>query len=408
MLNVGMLRNVYILLIVSFLLAIFVGCANNDKEIISDTVSDVTTTSFITETPDIADETDTITSSATEDDTTVLSLPDSHQLQFDANKSGIYNYCPSIMQTDDNTAYIYYCTNQMSKNVTDYIGCRKGIKNTDATWTWEDETIVLSPSKASLLSPKWDSRHACDPSVIAGRFVYNGEEYSYLMAYLGCRSNDSQDNKIGLAVSKTPDGEFIRVGASPFVDFEYEGSVDIWEWGVGQPSIINIDKQSRIMMFYTRGDRNGTRTIVEEWDLSNLNSPIRYSSEKLSATGLKNLNGRSDIMNNADLVYDPSLNRFYAVSDCHPNPTSVPDYISSHFRVTYFDYKQSYTGFTWKSLAQIGPTETGFARNHNTGVLRDAYGHLPDKYLSVFYTVSVEGSDSLWSYRIYDYYISVP
>ena len=228
------------------------------------------------------------------------------------------------------------------------------------------------------------------------------------MAYLGCKSNDSQDNKIGLAVSKTPDGEFIRVGSSPFVDFEYEGSADIWEWGVGQPSIINIDKQSRIIMFYTRGDRNGTRTIVEDWDLSDLDSPVRYSSQKLSAKGLKNLNGGSDIINNADFVYDPSQNRYYAVSDCHPNPSSVPDYISSHFRVTYFDYKQSFTSFTWNNLATVGPSQTGFARNHNVGVLRDSYGHLPDKYLSVFYTVSIEGSDCLWSYRIYDYFVLVP
>ncbi len=333
-------------------------------------------------------------------------LPESYEQQFDASKSGIYNYCPSIMQVDENTAYIYYCTNQTSKNVTDYIGCRKGTRNADGSWSWGSESIVLSPSKSTLFNKPWDSRHACDPSVIKGKFAYNGEEYSYLMAYLGCKSNDSQDNKVGLAVSKTPDGQFIRVGDAPFIDFEYEGSADIWEWGVGQPSIINIDKESRVMLFYTRGDRDGTRTIVEEWDLSDLNAPSRISSEKLSAKGLKTLTGSQDIMNNADFVYDAGTGRYYAASDCHPNPSDAPDFISSHFRVTYFDYTGSFTSFTWKTLSTVGPDQTGFARNHNVGVLRDEYGHLPEDYLSVFYTVSITGDDSLWSYRIYDYFVA--
>lgn len=337
-----------------------------------------------------------------------LVLPTSHHLQFDAAKSGIYNYCPSVMQTDENTAYIYYCTNKTSKNVTDYIGCRKGTKNAQGKWSWSAESIVLSPGTKTLFTSKWDSRHACDPSVVAGSFKYNGEQYSYLMAYLGCTSNDSQDNKIGLAVARSPEGPFTKVGDAPFIDFEYDGSKDIWEWGVGQPSIINIDKKGRIMMFYTRGDRNGTRTIVEEWDLSDLSAPQRKSRSKLSTKGLKNLNGGGDIINNADFVYDPVNRRYYAVSDCHPNPSGEPDYISSHFRVNYFDYSGSFTSFTWKEIATVGNTQTGFARNHNTGILRDSYGHLPDKYLSVFYTVSVTGSDCLWSYRIYDYFVAVP
>ena len=160
------------------------------------------------------------------------------------------------------------------------------------------------------------------------------------------------------------------------------------------------------MLFYTRGDRNGTRTIVEEWDLSDLNNPVRKRSDKLSTKGLKNLNGYQDFMNNADFVYDSATGRYYAASDCHPNPTDTPDYISSHFRITYFDYTGSFTTFTWKSLATVGPNQTGFARNHNVGIMRDAYGHLPEDYLSVFYTVSIVGNNSLWSYRIYDYFVA--
>ncbi len=330
-------------------------------------------------------------------DTVILA---SHNLQFYNEKNGIYNYCPSIIQIDENTRYIYYCTNKLSFRITDYIGCRKATRGEDGVWSWGKETVVLSPTANT-----WDARHNCDPSVVAGEFMYDGESYSYLMAYLGCTSDNSQDNKIGFAVAKNPDGPFVKVGDEPFVDFTRDSSVNVFQWGVGQASIINMDKKANILLFYTRGDKTATRTVVQELDLSDLSNPIVIMPEtKLSESGLKSLSGGGDIINNADFVYDSQSSRFYVSSDCHPNPTSVPDYISSHFRITYFDIPESYTSFTWETLSQIGPNETGFARNHNTGILRDAYGHLPNGYITVYYTVSEEGNDSLWSYKIYDYH----
>ena len=331
-------------------------------------------------------------------------LPQSCGAQFDFVADGIYNYCPSIMQVDENTAYIYYCTNRSYYDIVDYVGSRKGTRQEDGTWKWDrKEQIVLSPQKGA-----WDAHHTCDPSVIKGKFLYQGEEYSYLMAYLGCTSYDNQDNKIGLAVAKNPQDTFVRIGEVPFVDFEFDGSEDIWEWGVGQPSLVNMDKEGRVMMFYTRGDRNGTRTLYAEWDLSDLSAPVQLSGGTLSAAGLVNLNGGADIMNNADFLYDPATNRFYAVSDCHPNPSDEPNFISSHFRVTYFDASADFETVVWESLAQIGPEETGAPRNHDNGILRDAYGHLPDGYLTVFYTVASTGTNSLWTYRIHSYYLALP
>ncbi len=303
------------------------------------------------------------------------------------------------MQIDENTRYVYYCTNKESYNVTDYIGCRKGTKNADGTWSWGEEFTVLSPTSGT-----WDARHVCDPSVIAGEFKYNGTTYSYLMAYLGCTSSDNQDNKLGFAVANSPEGPFVKVGNAPFIDFEHDSSSTVFQWGVGQASMVNMDKKADVMLFYTRGDVNGTRTIAEEWDLSDLSSPVRKSSVKLSETGLTNLNGGSDILNNADFVFDSENGRFYVSSDCHPNPGSVPDYISSDFRITYFYRPASYDTVRWNTLAVVGEAETGFARNHNTGIMRDAYGHLANDYITVYYTVSVEGDSSLWSYRIYDYH----
>lgn len=69
------------------------------------------------------------------------------------------------------------------------------------------------------------------PSVIAGNIAYSGEKSSYLMAYLGCDfiSNDSQDNKIGLAVAKSPELPFIKIDNDPFIGFEFQYSPEMWK-----------------------------------------------------------------------------------------------------------------------------------------------------------------------------------
>ena len=313
------------------------------------------------------------------------SMPESNNKLFDAKSDiGIYNYCPSVIELDDGTRYVYYCTNQTSYRVVDYVGCRKGTLNADGTYTWSSEKVVLSPS-----DNLWDAMHTCDPSVIKGSFTYNGTEYAYLMAYLGCTSTDNQENKVGLAVSNSPDGEFIRVGETPIVDFTKDSSSTVFQWGVGQPSIVSIDKAGKVWLFYTRGDLNGTRTVVRECDFSNLNAPVLGNEVKVATTNLVELDGDKDIINNADFAYDSATN-------------NEPNYIPSHFRVTSFK-GTDFAKATWKYLATIGPDDTSFARNHNVGLVRDEYGHMPSRgYLTVYYTVSNEGSTSLWSYRLYD------
>ncbi|MBQ2733561.1 MAG: hypothetical protein IJF74_05315 [Clostridia bacterium] len=330
-------------------------------------------------------------------------VPQSNVLQFDNKKAGIYNYCPSVMTEPDGTRYIYYCTNKDSYKVIDYVGCRRGTPNADGSYSWGEETLVLSPSKSGA----WDAHHTCDPSVIKGVFRYKGTEYSYLMAYLGCTSYDNQENKLGLAVANSPLGPFVKVGDAPLVDFVRDPSVSVFQWGVGQASLISMDKAGKVWLFYTRGDKNGTRTVVRECDFSDLDAPVMSEETKVSASGLSNLNGGSDFMNNADLLYDPEKDKFYSASDCHPNPADEPNFIASTFRINYFK-GSSFSRGAWRTVAQIGPKQTGAARNHNVGLVRDEYGHLYNKnFITVYYTISVTGSQSLWSYRIYEYNVEL-
>ena len=374
-------------------------CAVNDATPDTDPITDAPETEDIT--TEVITEPATTEAPVTEPPEPVI--PPSNTLQFDNPNPGIYNYCPSVITEADGTRYIYYCTNKDSYKVIDYVGCRKGTPNADGTYTWSEETLVLSPSADGA----WDAHHTCDPSVIKGVFNYNGTEYSYLMAYLGCTSYDNQENKIGLAVANSPMGPFVKVGETPLVDFKLDPSSKVFQWGVGQASLVSMDKAGKVWLFYTRGDKYSTRTVVRECDFSDLNSPTMKNEVTLSTTGLTNLNGGSDFMNNADFVYDPETNRFYSASDCHPNPSDEPNYIGSAFRVNYFKGTQLNRG-SWHTVAQIGTAKTGAARNHNVGLARDEYGHLCNSdYITVYYTVSITGNQSLWSYRIYEYNVEL-
>lgn len=119
--------------------------------------------------------------------------------------------------------------------------------------------------------------------------------------------------------------------------------------------------------------------------------------------------GGGDYLNNPDVVYDENAQRFYVSSDAHPHPSDDPNYVSSHFRISYFDKPESFSKFKWTEYDLCSPNMTGFARNHNTGILRNEYGHLVSNgYLTVFYTGAIAGKDTLWSYRIHNYNLALP
>ena len=311
-------------------------------------------------------------------------------------KDGIYNYCPSVLEEADGTRYLYYCTNRESYKIIDYIGCRRGTRNADGSYTYGAETVVLAPTAGA-----WDAHHTCDPSVVRGDFTYRGQSYRYLMAYLGCTSYDNQDNEIGFAVANDPMGPFVKIADTPTIPYVREG--DAWQWGVGQASLVSRDKGSRVYVFYTEGTATRTHEFVDEWDFADLENPVRLSHTDLATTGLTTRTGGGDYIGNADFAYDADSNSFYMATDSHPYPSDEPNYITEYFRVAYFA-GDDVTRVRWNELEHIGPAETGFARNHNVGLVRDAYGWLPGgNSLTVYYTGADKGTNALWTYRLHAY-----
>ena len=332
-----------------------------------------------------------------------------------------YNYCPSIMMEGNDTMHIWYCTNKETGKVTDYIGYRKGTLHKNGTWSFSEKMIALSPT-----ADTFDSVHTCDPSVIKGEFKYKGESYTYLMAYLGVKKYDCTCNEVGLAVSNSPSGPFVKYEGA-FCNY-YEssdyGSDGGNFWGYGQPSLVSVDKKGQVLLFYTKGVKLGTFTCCEKWDLSNLDNPILLNEAKL-ADG-----GAIEVLNNADFTYDPITNRIYCVKEDHVNGGYPTDggvnWIPGTNSIYYMSLSKNddqlfdslFKSFSWAKVGTINESMTGYPRNHNSGILTDEYGWLIDyKDIPIVYTMSEYATDypdwnkggqwpALHTYRLHGFVVS--
>ena len=326
-----------------------------------------------------------------------------------------YNYCPSYF-IEDNIAHVYYCTNKDEGNVTDYVGYRKGeVVNNKVKYSDNSQYVLTHGEMGS-----WDSRHACDPSVVKGEFKYHGEEYNYLMAYLGCVPSDCTQNETGIAVSKTPDGPWIKCDFKedgvtkinpvvPFSDF----SCNETSWGTGQPSLVSVDKKGRVLLFTTVGATNGTFTNLREYDFSDIdNYKLLRERVSINIDGIRGSTGSASFINNADFGYDEVNKRIIMAKPRQFFGTDgkSPNFIADTIDVYYIDdtegseigdvlFAGKNTTKIWKLIGSVNESLTGFLRNHNTGLVTDEYKRIDSSSpLGVLFTRGDEDSGGQWSY----------
>ena len=64
---------------------------------------------------------------------------------FTKPEGNFYNYAPCMVQIDENTKYVYYCANQSSGEIIDYICWRKATRQGNS-WVWSNENVAFGPS----------------------------------------------------------------------------------------------------------------------------------------------------------------------------------------------------------------------------------------------------------------------
>lgn len=328
---------------------------------------------------------------------------------------GFYNYCPSIFEKDG-VIYTYFCTNTVPYEVVDSIAMIKSIPNPNGEgYLYTNPKIVLK----AAIQKSWDSQHVCDPSVIEGSFVYDGKAYKYLLGYLGCTSLDNQDNQTGVAVSNDLE-TWHKLRENPFIHYEHDKAHPEFQWGVGQVSMLNLDKKGKVALFYTSGTYNLTSQKVRVMELSDLNKPVLLTEMTVPNEGTIQLNGYTDFISNADFAYRDGI--LYMVCDTHPygldiyengrliarNSSITPDRSSVYSMPLDLE---KFNWSKWKRETYIDKERTGYDKNHNCGFVRDSYGYLKEGNMTVMYTGATGLIDGiapfcrLWTYQICQYEI---
>lgn len=277
-------------------------------------------------------------------------------------ESQIYQYCPTNINGN-----ILYCSNEANPGEV-----KDGI--------YLNGEKVLSTSDGA-----WDSAQVCDPSVVGGNFTFNGNNYTYLMAYLGCTTFDSTNNEIGFAVSNdlynwTKVGKIISCIGDGY-------------WGVGQPSIMNINGDGNIYLFYTSGTAAKTTTYVAYLDCNDLSN--------IATLGTAEITNQYDFISNADFGYSDGY--LYMTCDTHPFGGNALNFISDKQTVYKAVWDKTFDGIntlSWEIETTIGNENTGYLKNHNACFSRDTYGNLSGRTLYV--SVASEVGDfihNLCTYR---------
>lgn len=311
---------------------------------------------------------------------------------FATHAGRFYRYAPSAL-ADGPREWCWACQN-----------AQEGIIKDSIFLTKREGGVVKSnkPALTASAPGRWDSFHVCDPSVVGGRFRWAGQDYRYALLYLGNDVNASRHNQIGVAFAHSPDGPWTRA-PEPLVAHADDGT-----WGVGQPSAVcTDDKGGRVLLFYTRGDQEGTRTLCREVGLQDTGKGFAVGPDvTLTSAGLTGTDGRPDILNDADFAYDPTRRRFYALREQHPNPRDYPTYIGASLQLVSLPAENARHGGVWRVEGAITPVLTGQPRNHNGGLVRTLSGTLPDpRRVRVLFTSSGAGPGvpvAEWTYDLWE------
>jgi hypothetical protein len=320
-----------------------------------------------------------------------------------------YSYCPSIVKEDDGTIHVFFCGTQNMIMVDNIYHIRI---NTDGSQT--PAKIVLTPG----VSGAWDDHHTCDPSVIKGDFNMAGINYKYALFYL-TNMYGVYYNEIGVAFSNDLEtNTWIKYPTQVVKKtWNYDGDEslggDSKSWGVGQPSAVSLDKQGKVLLTYTVGDLAGSRIVWAEIDCSNMDNYTPPSTtQTMVKTGLTKIDySGTDVTTDSDFAINQTNNVIVIVRPVHPNSTNYPTYIEDAVEVAYMplnDFLNS-TG-KWTPIFRITNNVSGYPRNHNPGIERNAYGEIENwEEPVIYYTVSLAAPDvepsgtkfAEWTYHIW-------
>lgn len=309
---------------------------------------------------------------------------------------GWKNENASVVCFSDMERYVFYTRSTEAYSQKTSIAVRKGTLQ-EGIWKWGDATTVLSPAEG------WESAHVYAPSVVKGNFIYQGKNYSWLMAYsANANEGDLLGSQIGFALAESIDGTYVRLGAPAVTytpsEYSEEGFASM---GVNEPSLVSFDENGKVWLFYTYNGNNttvGSRFI--EFDLSGdlsgfaarpgwTGNAITSQFEGVETT---NISPRA-----ADYAYDKENDIFVSIRNTSPYGTSEPSEATG-LQIVYgaADLLYGVPAGGWTLARNVNALMTvdmtdpsrydGYARIYSGGLVRDEYGRISGETVEFTFT----------------------
>lgn len=302
---------------------------------------------------------------------------------FEKSEGQYYNYAPCYIQIDNETKYVFYCSNQISGEIVDYICWRKAVR-VSSEWVWGAENIAFGPSAGS-----WDECHVCDPDVIQGSFTYNGHLYNWAMTYLGVAQWDCNGNQIGIAFADSIEGPWVKYENNPIIC-----APNTTSWGVGQDSMISLDNAGQIRIVYRYSDGTDDYCKYKDFDFSQVNNYTESIAYSVTRKGL--FNGIAHTCS-SHVAYDPSRQLYFMAAEHIWDESKRSCRETMIASISKSDFENGCG--KWNIIYRFNQGNTGYASNHNASIARDSFGKLFE-YNTLIVALSSSDNSGLWSFKI--------
>lgn len=211
----------------------------------------------------------------------------------------------------------------------------------------------------------WDSLHTCDPSVIRGRWTYEGRTYTYAMYYTGTDDPANQGATNGIGVAYSNDGRtWVKYPYSVYRNPRTQPP----SYGIGQQAVLSTDGASAISLIVNdvrpNPDPNGPPN-VSDWKLFHSADGLRFTpAGHITKAGLIT----TELLQ-ADFALDRAAGYVYMVTDRNGDQSKIDLY-----RIPLCNLTKP--AARWAHLETFSSETTDQPFNQGAGFVRDERGNL--------------------------------
>ena len=318
---------------------------------------------------------------------------------------GYYMKDADVLDDGENRVLLYV-TNGEQAEEDNVVATRTATYVEEKGWLYGEESIALVGEAGA-----WDE-FIGSAALVKGEFEYGDVEYSWLMAYCATPNANDTQYEIGLAVATEIGGTWVKVGDRALIEFD-EAVYGAGCVGCYAPSLVNLNGESAIRIYYTYADIYGHFAQFIDINASDLDALYTDAAKNdvnlMSGTCHVPTNGNlsggdAELMfPNGDFAH--CNGKVIAVKDYSPTGALTPSY-AQKIELGYIAEAELYTaeiGYGWVSYKLWDFADTpdmAYERLYGACVVTNAYGHVAEEgALEIIYNVcDLEMDNEYWMF----------